>query len=130
MEKKRRQNTDEREADDVLKQLCLSLRLLASDAQTQITHFAGQPVVITDEMALDFDNWVRIIQTYWDLSEEQNKIINQINAFLDRMSEKSEDSFWTDEALFTDEKWEEVRKFAKEGIAALKCSVFFSLSMN
>ena len=70
-----------RSADGVLKQLCLSLQLIASTAQEQISHFPPHAVVVTDEIALDFDHWAHSIYTYWKISQEQVDKLTEIDNF-------------------------------------------------
>jgi hypothetical protein len=123
MKKQPRVDYDEKTADDVLKQLYLATLLLASDAHEQVASFSHQPVVITDEMALDFDNWFLVTKAYWILSKEEESPMDTLNKFLDRMSEKPTDRFWTTEALFTDKRWEEIRKISRNVIDVLEHNI-------
>ncbi len=42
-------------ADNVLRHMRHSLQMLASPAQAQLSHFPAGWIVLTDELALDFD---------------------------------------------------------------------------
>src|SRR5260370_2496967 len=108
----------ERTADGVLKQLRLTLQLLASPPQAQLSHFPAHTVVVvlTDEMALDLEHWVQCVPTYWKLSQEQTAKLTTLDDFLDKMSTSLNRAFWRDEALSTDPRWEEVRSLAKEAL--------------
>ena len=105
-------------ADSVLKHLCCSLQLLASPAQTQLSHFPANWVVLTDEMALDFDHWAQCVSTYWKLPQEQMTRLTVLDEFLSEMSGSFNSDFWTDEALSSDPRWEEVRNLAKAALVS------------
>jgi len=108
----------EKNADGVLTQLRLSLQLLAAPAQAQISHFPAHHVVLTDEMALDFENWAGCVQTYWKLSGEQKAKLTVLDDLLSRLSGSVSGAFWTDEALFRDPRWEEIRNLAKAALVS------------
>ncbi len=107
---------DPETAEGVLKLLCLSLQLLASPAQAQVSHFPVHWIVLTDEMADDLDHWAGCVSTYWELSGEQKTRLTVLDDFLSEMSSSHNAAFWTDEALFTDSRWEEVRHQAKAAL--------------
>src|SRR5690242_19780485 len=105
-------------AEGVLKQLCRSLQLRASSAQAQIGHFPVSWIVLTDEMAEDFSHWAECISTYWELSRQQKTKLTVLDDFLSKMSASYNAAFWTNEALFTDSRWEEVRNLAKAALVS------------
>ena len=105
-------------AEGVLKQLCRSLQLLASPVQAQLSHFPAPWIVLTDEMALDFDHWAQCVSTYWKLSQEQVIRLTALDEFLSEMSGPLHSDFWTDEALSSDPRWEEVRNLAKAALVS------------
>ena len=107
-------------AKGVLKQLCRSLQLLASPAQAQVSHFPVQWIVLTDEMADDLNHWAACVSTYWELSVEQKTRLIRLDGFLSKMSASYHAAFWTDEALFTDSRWEEVRNLAKAALVSFR----------
>ena len=105
-------------ADNILQHLRRSLQLLASPAQIQLNHFPAGWVVLTDEMALDFDAWAERISSYWKLSQEQLARLTELDEFLNKMSNSSNSDFWSDEALSSDPRWEEVRLLAQTALVA------------
>lgn len=109
--------------DGVLEQLCHSLQLLASPAQAQLSHFPAGWVVLTDEMALDFDHWAQCLSTYWKPSNEQLVQLSRLDDFLSKMSTSLYSDFWTDEALSSDPRWEQVRTLAKAALVSFGWSI-------
>jgi hypothetical protein len=105
-------------ADNILQHLRHSLQLLASPAQAQLSHFPAGWVVLTDEMVLDFDAWLERISSYWKLSPEQMARLTELDQFLNKMSDPSQRDFWTDEALSSDPRWEEIRTLAQATLVA------------
>jgi hypothetical protein len=105
-------------ADNILQHLRHSLQLLASPAQAQLSHFPAGWVVLTDEMVLDFDAWGERISSYWKLSQEQMARLTELDQFLKKMSDPSQSDFWSDEALSSDPRWEEVRTLAQAALVA------------
>ena len=105
-------------ADNILQHLRYSLQLLASPVQAQLSHFPAGWVVLTDEMVLDFDAWVERISSYWNLSQEQMARLTELDQFLKKMSDPSQSDFWSDEALSSDPRWEEVRTLAQAALVA------------
>lgn len=108
----------EARGDGILEHLRRSLQLLASPAQAQLSYFPAGWVVLTDEMALDFNHWVECLPTYWNPSNTQIVQLKRLDDFLSTMSDSLHSAFWTDEALSSDPRWEEVRMLAK---TALRC---------
>jgi len=108
--------TFEARGDGVLEHLCQSLQLLASPAQAQLSHFPADWVVLTDEMALDLDHWTQCLSTYWNPSNAQMVQLSRLDDFLSEMSGSLHRDFWTDEALSSDPRWEEVRTLAKAAL--------------
>jgi hypothetical protein len=103
----------------VLKQLRLTLQLLASDVQDQADHFPPPYFfVFSEEMIDDFDHWANCTPTYWKLSHEQTTKLTALNEFLDRMSWQQDPCVGPDEALFTDPQWDEIRTLAKAALNA------------
>jgi hypothetical protein len=109
---------DSETAEGVLTQLCFSLQWLSSPAQSRASHFPVDWIVLTDEMALDLDHWARCVSTYWELSQEQKTRLTALDDFLNEMSHSHNTAFWTDEALFIDSRWEEVRNLAKAALVS------------
>ena len=109
---------DAETAEGVLKQLCRSLQLLASPAQAQVRHFPVSWIVLPDEMALDLDHWAGCVSTYWELPQEQKTTLTVLDDFLSEMSGSDHAAFWTDEALFTDSRWEKVRHLTQAALVS------------
>ena len=105
--------TSEAKGDGVLEHLYHSIQVLASPAQAQLNHFPVDWIVLTDEMALDFDHWVQCLPTYWKPSPVQMDQLSRLDDFLSEMSGSLHSDFGTDEALSSDPRWEEVRTLAK-----------------
>ena|SRR5437762_11678906 len=103
---KRIPSEDESTANGVLKQLRLTLQLLASSAQDQAAHFPPPYFfVFSEEMVLDYDHWAQCTPTYWKLSQEQTSRLTALNDFLERMSWEHDPRVGPDEALFIDPQW-------------------------
>jgi hypothetical protein len=105
-------------ADGTLEQFRLALHLLAAPATKQLAHFAGERVVIADELALDFDHWALCLPGYWQLSREQERLLASIDRLLTKMSDLHDLALWTDEALYNDPRWERGRELAQQAMIA------------
>lgn len=108
----------EAKGERVLERLRYALQLLASPAHAQSGHFPTSRVVLTDEMALDFDHWSHCVATYWRLSPAQRVQLGRLDDFLSEMSSSLHHDFWTDEALPSDPRWERARTLAKAALQA------------
>jgi len=109
---------DAETAEGVLKWLCRTLQLLASPAQDQIRHFPVTWIVFTDDIADDLSHWAGCVSTYWELPQEQKTRLTELDGFLNEMSGSDNAAFWTDEALFTDSRWEKVRNLARAALVS------------
>ncbi len=107
-------------ADNILSHLRHSLQMLASPAKAQLNHFPPNWVVLTDELVLDFDAWYERIASYWKLSKEQTTILAQLDEFFSKKDISSNGDFWTDEALTSDTRWEDVREMAKAALVSFE----------
>jgi hypothetical protein len=109
-------NTDE---DGVLANLRFTLQLLAASGQEQRDHVLP-PLHgdITGDMAEDYDLWSRSVPAYWALSPQQTQALRAISAFFDTHEYAEHPTFWEDEALVSDERWEQVRQLAQAALAA------------
>lgn len=115
---KRIPEEDAETAEGVLKQLLRSLQLLASPAQDQAHHFPVSWIDLPFEMADDFGHWAGCVSTYWEVPQEQKTRLTLLDDFLSEMSGSHDAAFWTDEALFTDPRWEEVRIMAQAALVS------------
>lgn len=101
-------------AEGVLANLKASLQLLAAAAHDQVVHFESPDFDSkTDEMALDYDHWSTAVRSFWKLSDRQMALLEAINGYLESLSGEDNIAFWSDQALFDDPRWEEVRTMAK-----------------
>jgi hypothetical protein len=103
----------------VLANLRYSLQLLAAAAPDQLAHFLPPDFACkADEMALDFDQWVKSVSTYWTLTEDQTTRLTELDAYLDRLSSPQNAAFWTDEVLVSDPRWGQVRVLAQAALTS------------
>ncbi len=105
----------------VLANLRCTLQLLAAAAPDQLAHFLPPDFAFkADEMALDFDNWVTSVHTYWTLTEEQAARLTELDAYLDNLSGEQNAAFWTDAALVSDPRWERIRALAQAALESFQ----------
>ncbi len=98
---------------------------LAADAQTQSDWLTDifSPVFDeaasqtgNDELALDFsDSLEFVLDNNW-LSPSQADALRALDAYLETISGQENWEAWTREALFTDQRWIEVRKLAQAAL--------------
>jgi len=110
----------EARGNGILEQLYLSLQLLAAPAQAQLNHFPVDWIILTDEMTMDFDHWLQCFAVYWKPSRTQTDQLSKLDGFLNEMSGPSHTDFWSNEALSSDPRWEEVRLLAKAVLASFE----------
>jgi len=104
------------------------VKRLAADAQTQsdwlTESFApifGEAASRTgnDELALEFsDSLEFVLDNKW-LSPPQAAALHALDAYLESISGQENWEAWTREALFTDQRWIEVRKLAQAALNTL-----------
>ncbi len=108
----------------VLANLRYTLQLLAAAAADQIAHFLPPNFAFkADEMALDFDHFATCVHTYWKLTEEQTARLNELDEHLSNLSDQHNAAIWTDEALVSDPRWEQVRAMAQAALASFQWPV-------
>jgi hypothetical protein len=106
-------------AEGVLANLRYSVQLLAAPATEQIAHFLPPGFATkTDEMALELAHWAQCAPTYWTLTPEQTGRLTALDAYLAALSGMEHAEFWTDAALVSDPRWEEVRTLATAVLTA------------
>jgi len=99
-----------------------ALQLLACPAPVQLQLFPDF-VCVTDEFALDFDNWQSVIIGNFgaELTSEQ---LGCLKAIDERFTSHSRggasftEQFWTDEALRESADWENIREMARRALRA------------
>lgn len=100
-----------------------SVAVLAMDASGQIEWLGslglGEPAGVVDEIALEFDNGVRVMWAFvgegW-LPEEVREPVDALDRVLDAMSGPENAALWTVEALSSDPRWEQVRGLARTAL--------------
>jgi hypothetical protein len=108
-----------RSGDWVEEQLRISLQLLASEGQDQISHYPPR-VDIIGELVMDYEHHASAIRTYWDISQDQAAQLKALQDFFDTLEDSATSDFWTVEALFSDPRWDEVRRMAKQVLHSLQ----------
>lgn len=108
--------------DWVAEQLRQSLQLLAVEAYEQ-EHYYLPGSDIIGELVTDYNHFAETIFTYWILSPNQALQLKALADFFDALDNPDEDEFWTVPALYTDPRWGEVRRLAKQALASLEWSV-------
>lgn len=100
----------------VIDQLKWSIQALALEADDQLASFPDF-VVVTDELLLEFDNWYHVaIGNYPDFfSEEQLKILKEIDSFMDKLPQEDLNISIADE-LKTYSFWKELRILAQDAL--------------
>jgi hypothetical protein len=99
-------------------QLQRAVVALAQPADVQLSLFPDF-VCKADELALDFEDGLYELVGHEDeITGEQRAALDALNQLLLRMSGKPNASFWTEEALRSDARWEAVRSTAKAAAAA------------
>lgn len=90
------------------KQMINAVRLIKSDADTQINKLKGG--CVTDEIAFDVTDKAQILM--------DENLINNINDKLEKMSQNKK--LWLDNELKTNEEWNECRKKGLELLSSLE----------
>ncbi|HEV2596822.1 hypothetical protein [Sphingopyxis sp.] len=94
-------------------QLQHAVLALAQPAEVQLALFPDF-VCKADELALDFeDGLYELVGHESDVSAEQRAALDALDSLLVSMSGQHNAAFWTDEAVRSDEKWEDIRSAAK-----------------
>lgn len=107
-----------------LQQLQQSVQALALPATAQLALFPDF-VCKADELALGFDNWWLCVSSRATgaLTEDQQRLLQEIDSQLSHMSGAANSQLWTDDALRTDSAWQKVRELAQQLLSALDCKV-------
>lgn len=111
-----------------LKSFISILSVLASSADEQLNYLEKLGDVPVDELALEFDDIVNVVLT--DLKKEvitqkQYLCIKALDARFSELSGEENLSFWTENALYNDLRWQEIRDMAAtclEGLAEIEIS--------
>ena len=101
--------------------LLQDLQKLASDAETMLKAFPPM-IPAPDEVALEFDDHWEFAQRFVEeglITPKMRERVQTVDRFLSEMSERHDASLWTDEALRKRKEWKEVRRLAREALAAM-----------
>ena len=94
-------------------QLQRAVLALAQPADVQLALFPDF-VCKADELALDFeDGRYEIVGHESEISGDQRAALNALDDLITSMSGQQNAAFWTDEAVRSDAKWEDIRTAAK-----------------
>ena len=96
---------------DLKQRLVESLQLLAMSA-SEVKKLFPKYVVIPDELALMFDESLKLNEYYKDIPE-----LVKIDKILSLYSGKR--YFWTDESLENNKKWGKIRELAKSALVKI-----------
>ena len=100
-----------------LEQLKWSLQALALPAELQLQQFP-EFVVITDELMLEFDNWLQVAARQQKFSPEQQAALQQLDRLFDEMCQSDAADLVPEIALQQDSRWQEVRQLAGRALEA------------
>jgi len=94
-----------------------SIEALAADGETALA-LMPKGSVRADELALDFDNFGRAaLETLgYELTDVQRESLLHIDRLLSAMSGEQQSHLWTEEAVRTHRKWQEVRDAARRAL--------------
>jgi hypothetical protein len=75
-----------------------------------------------DELALELEDIFRAagdMREWGQISEAEVAAVKPLNSLLEKWSGSANEHFWRREALWKDERWEEVRACAKQALSSL-----------
>ena len=95
-----------------------ALQALAAPGDVALA-LVADGAVKADELALDFDNfWRAALESLEsELTQAQRESLVAVDRLLDAMSGARHRDLWTEEAVRTHPKWQEVREAAKRALA-------------
>ena len=107
--------------EHALEMLVNATRLLASDADVQ-ERTLPDFVVVTDELALNFDNAFQLSDQLMEngrLSQQQLAALQRVDKVLEDLTNRGEPRLWTLNALRESHEWQAVRAEARKALEAL-----------
>jgi hypothetical protein len=104
--------------DFILDGVRKSVEALAADGETALA-LMPQGTVRADELALEFDNFGHAaLETLGEeMTDVQRDSLKIIDCLLDAMSGQHQSHLWTDDAVRSDPKWQEVREAARRALS-------------
>ncbi len=102
-----------------------SLRILSLNPELQLKYLDEHstcPMVIVDELALDYDAIAAAAGDMLfceEVTQRQHDFVKELNEYLGKMSGPEKSHLWTKGALKNSPEWEEVRKIAQQCLAEL-----------
>lgn len=107
------------DAQAALANLRACLQLLAASPQDQVAHYVLPEFPLkAEEMALDYGHAVVSVREMTNLSNKQSEPLAALDQHIAEMSGEHNGDFWTDQALFTDQRWDAVRAMAKAALSS------------
>ena len=100
------------------KRIIETLRLLAADCETQIQAFP-EFTFVPDEIVDTFTMTHAFVPQLIDagvVNDAQTRALDDLDRFFGRVSGPTGDTFWTIDALRTDNRWEQLRTKAAEAL--------------
>ena len=96
-----------------------AIAVLALDADGQIAWLASLGPVAIDELALEFDDGIRLFPQFLDLGwlrADLEVALADIDRQLLDMSDASDKDLWSAKALATDTRWADLRLLARSAL--------------
>lgn len=106
-------------AADELRQ---SLQVLAVEAQVQVNSYPPGADIM-GELATEYLHFAETIFTYWILSPNQAAQLKTLADFFHVLDDPATNDFWTVKALYSDSRWDEVRRLAKQALSSFGWSI-------
>jgi hypothetical protein len=103
------------------------LKTLSSNSDDQLAYLneIGIPGNI-DEIALEFDDMAILAKKKYkdgEITENQYKLIEELEQKIDLLSGEDNSNFWTEDSLRNAKEWEEIRKLARACIESFSVKV-------
>ncbi len=98
-------------------QLRWALQALAAPAEQQLQLFPSF-VCVPDELALEFDQWLRAVAAEATFTAEQQVVLARLDERISAWSGPAHPEVWTTTALATHPVWSDFRALACEALAA------------
>jgi hypothetical protein len=88
---------------------------LALPASDQLDYLAGIGVGdLADELAMELDDYGEQVRVDLGLTQQELAKLREIDLVLTELSSTQDENLWRTKALHEDERWERVRRLARE----------------